>query len=493
MNYKRGFTQLKAYLEQQTPDSLQEFYTLEDRFKNNEKSERIFGSSENTRNERSQIIYSLNQLAYDHCGKSFNELCEKRDQTQQPPDNPQARSNQSSGGWQQRQISITLQNKIIDFLIALPSIHGSSGQQAFIFGAGLDQALQGHINFGRPPAQFFKLLVQTLSDYELLRDGRDALEAVLESAKGYVGTNKRSYCDTLIRELRKERQESPQTQEQAADRQESSKENTVQNSENLLVDFAFITALEKEAKALVRRFENYHTEYFGEHDIRTYHCGTIPVPQNERAYRVVAVLLPKMGEIAAANAVTDTIARWKPKFLIMIGIAGGIPQDDLDLGDVVVADQIIGYEYGKLTDEEFKHRDRAYPASTLLLERIRNFWDDSWNRHVNEPRPDNAKRATSKHFVGPIASGNKVIASTEFRNQLKSRWSELIALEMEGEGVFAAAFDRPQEQIPATLIIRGISDMADERKSDEWQEYAANAAAAFTINFLKSGPVEPRT
>jgi nucleoside phosphorylase len=253
-------------------------------------------------------------------------------------------------------------------------------------------------------------------------------------------------------------------------------------------DFVIITALEKEAKAVVSRLENHIVMKFEDKDIRTYHCGTVPIQDTDSAYRVVVVLLPSMGEIAAANAVTDAIAQWNPRFVLMVGIAGGIPQDNLDLGDVVVAEQIIGYEYGKVTEDGIEPRDRVYPVSALLLERVRNFWDDSWTQQISVHRPDNATRPVSKLFVGSIASGNKVIASTEFCQRLKTRWPKLIALEMEGEGVFAAAFDRPQ--IPATLVIRGISDMADERKSDEWQEYAANAAAAFAVSFLKSGPVE---
>jgi len=255
-------------------------------------------------------------------------------------------------------------------------------------------------------------------------------------------------------------------------------------------DFVIITALEKEAKAIVRRLDNHSIKRFEDRDIRTYHCGTIPIQDSDQVYRVVVVLLPSMGEISAANAVTDAMARWDPRFVLMVGIAGGLPQDDLDLGDVVVADQIIGYEYGKVTEDGFEPRDRVYPVSALLLDRVRNFWDDRWTQQVNVPRPENAHRETSKLFAGPIASGNKVIASTEFRQQLKTRWPKLIALEMEGEGVFAAVFDRPQ--IGHALVIRSICDMADERKSDEWQEYAANAAAAFVAGFLRNGPVEPR-
>jgi len=243
------------------------------------------------------------------------------------------------------------------------------------------------------------------------------------------------------------------------------------------IDFAIITALEKEAKAVVRRLENYEIKRFEDKDIRTYHQGIVPIPGNGKHYRVIVVTLPSMGNVSAANAVTDTIYQWQPRFVLMVGIAGGIPQDDLNLGDVVVAEQAVCYDYGKVTDQGIKPRDRVYPASALLLDRVRNFWDDTWTQRVDVARPADASRTISKSFVGPIASGDKVVASTEFRDQLLKHWPKLMAVEMESEGVFAAVFDRPQ--IRGTLVIRGICDMADKHKVDDWQEYAANAAAAY--------------
>ncbi len=87
MDYKRGLAQLKECLEQQAPHALAEFGTLEERFHRNERSERMFGSSENTRNERSQIIYALNELALERCDVSFNDLCRDKQPTirTQPP------------------------------------------------------------------------------------------------------------------------------------------------------------------------------------------------------------------------------------------------------------------------------------------------------------------------------------------------------------------------------------------------------------------------
>ncbi len=75
MDYKRGLDQLQECLAHRAPDALVEFGTLEERFHKNERAERLFGTSENTRNEHSQIIYALNELALKHCGVSFNDLC----------------------------------------------------------------------------------------------------------------------------------------------------------------------------------------------------------------------------------------------------------------------------------------------------------------------------------------------------------------------------------------------------------------------------------
>jgi len=51
--------------------------------------------------------------------------------------------------------------------------------------------------------QFFQLLVSTLNKYGTLNDGRDALEAVLEAAKGSVGRDRRDDCESLIQQLQK--------------------------------------------------------------------------------------------------------------------------------------------------------------------------------------------------------------------------------------------------------------------------------------------------
>lgn len=98
-------------------------------------------------------------------------------------------------------LPVTLQKKIIDFLISLPNIHGSDSQWAFTYKAGLDQELQDQIPFGKPPVEFIPLFVSKLLKYGKINDGREALEAILETTKDFIGYDRREYCETLLKEL----------------------------------------------------------------------------------------------------------------------------------------------------------------------------------------------------------------------------------------------------------------------------------------------------
>ena len=104
-------------------------------------------------------------------------------------------------------------------------------------------------------------------------------------------------------------------------------------------------------------------------------------------------------------------------------------------------------------------------------------------------RPDKLLAPPAVHF-GVVASGEKVIRSTDFLKSLVAPWSRLAAIEMEAFGVALAAYRAPT--LPGMLMVKAISDWADPRKSDKWHAYAADAAASFLIALLRRGPFKPR-
>ncbi len=92
----------------------------------------------------------------------------------------------------------SVRKHITALLTAVPSLTTPKARQALLYAAGLDERLQGQIEFDGPSAQFFSLLVQALSAYGMLDDGRDALIAILEATKTYVGVDQQKHCGALI-------------------------------------------------------------------------------------------------------------------------------------------------------------------------------------------------------------------------------------------------------------------------------------------------------
>ncbi|KAN0068107.1 hypothetical protein V8E54_013677 [Elaphomyces granulatus] len=83
------------------------------------------------------------------------------------------------------------------------------------------------------------------------------------------------------------------------------------------------------------------------------------------------------------------------------------------------------------------------------------------------------------HF-GLVASGDIVMKSGEDRDDIAAR-DGVIAFEMEGAGMW--------ENLPGSLVIKGVCDYADSHKNKRWQGYAATTAAAVAKGFLENwGP-----
>lgn len=257
------------------------------------------------------------------------------------------------------------------------------------------------------------------------------------------------------------------------------------------VDFVLVTALPEERDALLDKLPGYTKLPPSTDDIRTYFHAELPVvfPGGVAStYQVIVVSLLGMGRIQAAMATADAIRRWHPRYVLLIGIAGGIAARDISLGDILISDQIVDYELQKITPQGAQVRWDVHRADPRLLTACNNFLDDSWQKTMRVERPD---ESTPKRHTGPIASGDKVVAFKKVMNRYSKTWPKLIGVEMEAAGVATATFQSPES--PGFFMVRCTSDLADENKdspnTEQWRSYACDAAASFTIAILKSGPV----
>ena len=245
------------------------------------------------------------------------------------------------------------------------------------------------------------------------------------------------------------------------------------------MDFGIITALDTELYAVKSILDTYEQKKVG---ATTYYLGEIN--SNNRSFKIALAKTFKMGNVSAALTTQELIHNFDPNYIIMIGIAGGIKRDKLELGDVVVADLVIDYEYSKILPESYEPRIDAHQTDYSIVESAQHFDSEG---SIDLPCPSGEPDKKSKLFIGPIASGNKVVTDEKFIKDIKSHNSKIIAIEMESEGVCTAAWHL---SIPKrVVIIRGVSDMADvDKDAVDWHPFSASAAARFFVDFLKCNP-----
>lgn len=255
------------------------------------------------------------------------------------------------------------------------------------------------------------------------------------------------------------------------------------------VDFAIIAALPVEREAVVRRLENVR-KVQPDGEPLTFYAGTVAIPGEARPFTVVVTQLLEMGNNDAGITTTRVIQRWQPRNVLMVGIAGGV-RGKATLGDVVVSQYAYYFEPAKLAAEGVEHRGRQFNSDLLLYGRAQHYEAAEWKGEIHAARPDAAGEQVPLPEVrfGPIACGEKVVANLDELEDIRRQCPKMVAVAMEGAGVAKAVLSDGAP--PRYLEIRGVSDYAGPDKNDGWHEYAANAAAAFTIGFLRSRPFPP--
>jgi nucleoside phosphorylase len=288
---------------------------------------------------------------------------------------------------------------------------------------------------------------------------------------------------------------------------------------------AIVTALPEEFRAVEAILNDPRPEVTRrESRYQKYLHGTIAA-QGGGDHQVVVALAGKGNNRAAIRA-TRLIADFQSiDEIFMVGICAGVPNpskpaDDVRLGDIVVSDEfgVIQYDYIK---EKTKSREYAAPPRPPSPEWVHLMYDLAgtmpqsppfWNyldqmlsnfrrRRPTKDRlndspwgdpdtvirrlPDKSRtRGRPKVYLGPIGSANIVLKAAKVRDALRQRF-KLKAIEMEGSGIADATWEHGK----GYMIVRGVCDYANDGKADDWHDYAACAAAAFTRQLIEAMPL----
>jgi nucleoside phosphorylase len=268
------------------------------------------------------------------------------------------------------------------------------------------------------------------------------------------------------------------------------------------VDILLVTVLPEEYGAVLRLLSN-PAPVQGKPDAPTlygWRTGTIPRAQGG-AYRVVLAMTGQAGTVRSSQAVVRSVERWKPRYVLLVGIAGGLPPSGCSLGDAVVSTHLYGYEYGKIDSSGFQPRlDFIYQVDQSLCTSAQAFVAATPDWH-------SGSGAAPRVAFGPVASGDKVVddPAEPFFAAVIKQWPKLHAVEMEGAGAAAAIEElRAAGNVVGFLMVRGLSDLprpAAERagaatqtgERDTNKRRACDVAASFAVRWIAAEwPVEPR-
>lgn len=280
-------------------------------------------------------------------------------------------------------------------------------------------------------------------------------------------------------------------------------------------DVGIVIALKEEFRLVFDRFEARHTHV--EDGGRSYYVFDVVTLAGDRPYRCVATLVGEMGTNRTGVIAQKMLERWDPAVVVVLGIAGGI-HSDVRLGDVIVASEVSNYVEGaKAVDGasgvSFQRGSDSFKTGYAVLERVRNFefanrasflkWEatcaarcSSLGTEVEPLRKAGHLGFKPSQKEGHLASGPLVVTSHNFVTWVRDGDRACLGIEMEAGGLMIAAHMNPTQR--DALVVRGVSDFADDRKAaldqigdGRLRRYAMENATDFLWSLMEAG-VLPR-
>ena len=165
-----------------------------------------------------------------------------------------------------------------------------------------------------------------------------------------------------------------------------------------------------------------------------------------------------IGKVNAAVCCQALIDSYGPGYIINTGAAGSI-SNELDIGDIVISKDLVMHDFD-ITPimPDYKGQEKYMQADPGLIE-------------LAKTEAARVEEKGIKVYVGRIATGDRFICETEIKEKIWEEY-EALCVEMEGAAVAQAC---QMNKVPF-VIVRAVSDKADEGASISLEEFVTSAA-----------------
>ena len=286
------------------------------------------------------------------------------------------------------------------------------------------------------------------------------------------------------------------------------------------VDIAILTIRDDEFRAVLEVFPDHVGSGVHKGKDREYALRSADAGGGVR-YTVGILRQPEQGNGEAQEAARDMVEDLEPELMLVVGIAGGLPSDDVTLGDVVLSTRIHDFTVEArrarskttyaISGGPMAKKVTASIANLPARERDLGSWVErlpqkprvSWNRADQLYGPKKWQRELRQKLeghhgksaiarppifvIGPIGSSDRLVKDPKVLFPWIDTARNLFAVEMESGGVYRAT----RERCPM-LAIRAISDIVGLNRSNQWTAYACASAAAFACAYLRTRPIDLR-
>lgn len=241
-------------------------------------------------------------------------------------------------------------------------------------------------------------------------------------------------------------------------------------------DLGIVTILSEELRSVIDALKLHRHKtpsglyfYQGEHTV------------SDATLRIVATQTQSQGQRSTMAALENLRRHYNPRLWALVGIAGGIHDDHARIGNVIVSTDVVYYENRKINPQDTRRRGEHRQAPAHIVHAVNAYFTDHGTpARINGQMTAHAG-AQYEVYPGVIGSGEAVIAdrASDIRTYLTTYHEKVLAVDMEAGGLSQYWQENSVHSTtnPGWIVIRGISDNADEEKGHSHHELAARNAA----------------
>lgn len=174
-----------------------------------------------------------------------------------------------------------------------------------------------------------------------------------------------------------------------------------------------------------------------------------------------------VGKVNAAMHTQILIDKYHPTVIIQNGIAGSL-SNDVKYFDIVIGNELVYHDMQEFVLEQYGPLEKVYYANQELVQKAcRAASGESYQVHV-----------------GRIATGDWFVSNASDKENIAGR-TKALCTEMEGCAVAHTAY---LNEVPF-VVMRAISDMADDSAEVDYEEFqykAADRAVEIVVELVKN-------